>query len=154
MSQGKMLSKAISIAAQSHEGVCDKGGRAYILHPMRVMMRLRTDDEALMMIAILHDVVEDDPVWTLEGLTEAGFDPREVGALDCLTHRENESYGDYVRRVATNEDAIRVKLEDLRDNSDITRLKGITGKDLKRMEKYHKSFLFLQNAKKNLELLK
>lgn len=29
----------------------------------------------------------------------------------------------YVKRVATNRDAARVKLEDLRDNSDITRLK-------------------------------
>lgn len=148
-----MLGKAISIAAQSHEKVCDKGGKAYILHPIRIMMRLRTDDEELMQIAILHDVVEDDPSWTLEELLEAGFDPRVVNALECLTHRENESYGDYIKRVATNEDAIRVKIEDLRDNSDITRLKGISPKDIKRMEKYHRSFLFLQNAMKNLEYL-
>lgn len=149
-----MLGKAISIAAQSFEEDCDKGGKPYILHPMRVMMRLRTNDEELMQMAILHDTVEDKDDWTFERLLEEGFSARVLAALDCLTHRKNEPYNDYVKRVATNKDAILVKLQDLKDNLDPLRLKGLEDKDHKRTVKYHTSFKFLENAMENLELLK
>lgn len=141
-----MLGKAISIAADGHLGVEDKGGKPYILHPIRLMMRLRTDDQELMSIAILHDVVEDTE-WTLQQLSNLGFSKRIIDALDCLTHREGESYDDYIERIGTNIDAIRVKLEDLRDNSDITRLRGLTDKDLLRTRKYHRSFVRLKQLR-------
>ena len=90
-----MLGKAISIAAQVHENQTDMGGNAYILHPIRIMQRLRTKDEELMAIAILHDVVEDSEEWTLERLESEGMSPRVLAALSCLTHPKSESYEDY-----------------------------------------------------------
>jgi len=140
-----VLGLAISIAAQAHERQRDRGGKAYILHPMRLMMRLRTDDVDLMCMAAMHDVVEDSR-WTLDALHREGFNDRVITALDCLTHRDGESYDDYLARICTNEDAIMVKLEDLRDNSDITRLKGLSEKDLLRTRKYHHAFILLKDA--------
>jgi (p)ppGpp synthase/HD superfamily hydrolase len=143
----RLLTKAIRIAAVVSEKVLDKGGNPYILHPLRIMFRLRTDDPELMMIAILHDVVEDSD-WTIEDLRKEGFTERVLKALTLLTHTEGVSYSDYIERIATNIDAILVKMEDLRDNSDITRLKGVTQKDLLRTEKYHRSFVSLKEARK------
>jgi (p)ppGpp synthase/HD superfamily hydrolase len=145
-----MLGRAIAIASNVHEKQKDKGGYAYILHPIRIMMRLRTDDEELMSIAILHDTVEDSD-WTIESLREEGFSERVLEALTLLTHDFNESYEAYVKKVATSADAARIKLEDLRDNSDITRLKGLREKDFRRMEKYHRAYVFLKKTLENME---
>ena len=144
-----MLGRAIALAAVVHEDQTDRGGKAYILHPLRIMMRLRSDDEELMMIAILHDVVEDSD-WTLAELSRAGYSQRVIDALGLLTHIADETYEDYIERIGTSIDAIRVKKEDLRDNSDITRLKGITDKDLLRTRKYHKAFTRLTELEKGL----
>lgn len=145
-----MFDKAIFIAAREHLGVKDKGGHAYILHCMRIAMRLRTSDEELMSIAILHDVIEDSKV-TFEDLINEGFTQRVVDGLKLLTHQKGVSYDDYIDAMRGNRDALRVKREDLRDNSDITRLKGVTEKDLKRMEKYQRSFLKVEQYLKELE---
>lgn len=142
------LANAIRIAATVHEYQRDNGGNAYILHPIRIMMRLRTTDEELMSIAILHDVIEDSDAWSLELFIKAGFSARVTNALKCLTHPKDENYEDYIKRVATNPDSVRVKLEDLRDNSDITRLKGLRKKDIERMEKYHRAYLYLSAVHK------
>jgi len=145
-----MLGKAIAIASKAHEDQKDRGGHAYILHPIRIMMRLRTNDDELMQIAVLHDVVEDSN-WSLDDLTAQGFSTRVVNALKLLTHNLNESYEEYVTKIATNPDATRIKLEDLRDNSDITRLKGLRERDLQRVEKYHRAYLFLRKSLENME---
>lgn len=142
-----MLAEAIAIASEAHRRQTDKGGKAYILHPIRLMMRLRTEDEELMCVAILHDVVEDTD-WTLDQLHEAGFSARVINALRCLDHPDYEPYEEYIERVGTNIDAIRVKKEDLRDNSDITRLKGISDKDLLRTRKYHRAYMRLLELQK------
>lgn len=146
----KLLSKAIRIASEAHEKVLDKGGSPYILHPLRLMFRLRTDDPELMCVAVLHDVVEDSE-WTIDSLRHEGFTERTLTALSLLTHDDGSPYDQYIDEIATNLDAIMVKMEDLRDNSDITRLKGVTEKDLKRTEKYHKSFMRLKEAKKEFD---
>lgn len=132
--------KAVLLASQAHLGVRDKGGKSYILHPIRIAMRLRTDDEELMSIAILHDVIEDSSI-TFEELRTQGFSDRVIAALRLLTHQKGVSYEQYIENMADNIDALRVKREDLRDNSDITRLSGITEKDFNRMKKYHKAFI-------------
>lgn len=137
-----MLGTAIALASKVHENQRDKGGKPYILHPLRLMMRLRSDDEELMSIAVLHDVVEDSDV-TLEDLTKMGFSSRVTDALDLLTHKKGDSYEVYIRKIGTSRDATLVKLEDLRDNSDITRLKGLSEKDHARLMKYNKSFVYL-----------
>jgi len=138
-----ILGKAISLAANAHEEQSDKGGKAYILHPIRMMMRLRTDDEELMAIAILHDIVEDTHI-TFEDL-RVYFSERVVAGVRALTCVEGESYDDFIKRCAINPDAKIVKREDLRDNSDITRLKGLRQKDFERLEKYSKAFMYLSD---------
>lgn len=145
--KGTMLGHAIALAAGVHEDQCDKGGKAYILHPIRAMMRLRTEDEELMCIVILHDCIEDSKgVVTIEMLREQGFSERVLTALKLLTHDPAVPYDEYIRLISTNRDATRSKIEDLRDNSDIMRLKGLRDKDFERMKKYHRAFLFLQKA--------
>lgn len=134
-----MFDKAMFIAAREHLGVRDKGGHAYILHPMRIAMRLRTSDEELMSIAILHDVIEDSKL-TFEDLRNEGFSERVINALQLLTHQKGVSYDDYIDAMKGNRDALRVKREDLRDNSDITRLKGVRQRDFDRMNKYINAF--------------
>ena len=138
------LEDAISIAANAHKGETDKAGACYILHPLRLMMKMET--EAEMMTAILHDVVEDSD-WTIEQLRERGFSEEVLTALDCVTDREGESYEKFIERAATNPIARRVKLADLEDNMNMLRIKEIKPKDLTRMKKYHKSWHTLTNHK-------
>jgi (p)ppGpp synthase/HD superfamily hydrolase len=138
-----MLDRAIKIATEAHMGIRDKGGKFYILHPLRIMMRLRTDDEELMSIAVLHDVVEDSG-WSIENLRAEGFSERVLDALELLTHGDGVSYDEYIDRMRYNIDALRVKREDIRDNSDITRLKGIRQKDFARLEKYGRAYIRIQ----------
>lgn len=143
---------AMAVAADIHQDQLDRGGNPYILHPMRLAMRLRTTDYELMSIAIMHDVVEDsEGRVTFKTLEEMGFSNRVIEALKLLTHDPAEDYMVYVQRIATNYDALRVKMEDLRDNSDITRLKGVREKDFERMKKYSTAYLYLVEARKIFE---
>jgi len=137
-----MLGEAIALASKIHQGQTDKGGKAYILHPLRVMNALNSTDKDLCSIAVLHDCVEDSDL-TIEELKRLGFSVRVQAGVRALTHLPNEPYQEYIERVKCNADAKLIKLQDLRDNSDITRLKGVTERDLKRMEKYHKAWVFL-----------
>lgn len=142
----KLLDRAIAIAVCAHSGVADKGGKPYILHPLHLMQQLMFDPE-LAAIAVMHDVIEDSQ-YTLEELKEDEFSPRVQKALRLLTHEKGVLYEVYIERMCDNFDAIRVKRKDLEHNSAITRLKGLTEKDLKRVEKYHKAFVVLGIAKK------
>lgn len=152
MKTTNMLGLAISIAAQAHEKVTDRGGNAYILHPIRLMMRLRTKDQELMQMAILHDVVEDCSEYSLEYLASLGFSDRVIAALDLLTHKKEDSYDAYIDKIATNKDAILIKIQDLRDNADITRLKGVRDKDIERLKKYHHCYIKLSGILDQLEM--
>jgi len=151
-----MLGQAIAIAAVAHEGKTDRGGKAYILHPLKVMNSLQTEDEELQCIAIMHDVIEDSPM-TLDALKALGFSKRVLSALELLTHKVDtdltpeKDYGEYIKKIASNRDAILVKLADLRDNSDITRLKGLRDKDFARLQKYHRSWLYLKSVLETME---
>jgi (p)ppGpp synthase/HD superfamily hydrolase len=134
------IEDAISVAARAHKGQKDKAGAPYLLHPLRMMLRMET--EAAMMAAVLHDVVEDTE-WTLQRLREAGFSEEVVEAVDCLTHREGESYEEFVGRVRANPIARRVKVADLEDNMNIRRIGQLGAKDLERLEKYHRAWRVL-----------
>lgn len=149
MNNQKQLSQAIAIAANAHVKQLDKGGKAYILHPLHLMSQLLFDTE-LATIAVLHDVIEDSDI-TLSDLIEAGYSDRVTSALDLLTHKEGDSYQEYIELISTNYDSIRVKRKDLEHNSDITRLKGVRDKDLNRMKKYHDAFIFLGIAKRDFK---
>jgi (p)ppGpp synthase/HD superfamily hydrolase len=141
--KGEMLSQAIHIATSAHHGQFDKGGVPYILHPLRVMSYLKTDDEELQCIAVLHDVIEDTSA-TYKDLTAAGVSHRVLVAIRCLTKQPGQTLEEYKACVFANHDAMKVKLCDLRHNSDIRRLKGVTDKDLDRMAKYQRFYMEIQ----------
>src|SRR5215475_4336676 len=131
------LERAIMIAAQAHLGQRDKGGAPYILHPLRVMMRM--ESEAAMIAATLHDVVEDSD-WTIEQLRGEGFSEEVLEALDCLTRRDSETYDEFVARAQANAIARQVKIADLEDNMNVKRIGEMTPKDHARIEKYHRAW--------------
>ncbi len=140
MKRGEMLDKMLVIATNAHHGQFDKGGRPYILHPLRVMSFLKTDDEELQCIALGHDVIEDTAV-TYKDLRDAGISDRVIEGIRVLTKVPGETYDEYKQRVFTSRDAMMVKLCDLRHNTDIRRLKGVTDKDIARMAKYHQFYM-------------
>ena len=143
MRKGELLNKMLVLATNRHAGQFDKGGNPYILHPLKVMYYLKTDDEELQCIALAHDLVEDTDT-TFAELREMGFTERTIDGIKALTKMPGESYEDYKVRVKSNPDAVKVKMCDLRHNTDVRRLKGVTEKDLARMEKYHRFYMELR----------
>ena len=139
-----MLGKAISITAKAFEGKTDKGGTPYILHCIHVMNAVREYGEDAMCVGIMHDLVEDTD-YTIENIVEMGFSREVCYSLSLMTHDMELPYDDYIKLIATNEIARRVKLADLRHNSDILRMKGLRKKDFDRLEKYHKAFMYLSD---------
>jgi (p)ppGpp synthase/HD superfamily hydrolase len=146
MNVWKQLDKAISIAVITHANQFDRGGKPYILHPLHLMNQLMFDPE-LAALAVLHDVIEDGEL-TLDFFTNEGFSPRVVTGLGLLTHDPADTYKQYIEKMVNNYDVIRVKRKDLTHNSCTTRLKGVRPKDLDRIEKYHRAYRFLGDAKK------
>ena len=128
------LKRAIEIARQAHAGQVDKGGADYIAHPLRVMERGENEEQKI--VGVLHDVVEDSD-WTFEMLEEEGFAPAIIEALKCVTKlSEGEDYDDFISRVMTNPLAVKVKLYDIEDNLDVSRLDSLTDADVARCKKY------------------
>jgi (p)ppGpp synthase/HD superfamily hydrolase len=145
--KGQMLAKMLLIATLRHAGQFDKGGRPYILHPLKVMHYLKTDDEELQCIALGHDLIEDtfgDVMAGLLFLVDEGFSERVICGIYNMTKIPGESYEDYKERVMGSEDATLVKMADLRHNSDIRRLKGIGVKDVERLKRYSEFYMELE----------
>jgi len=134
-----MLSRMLVLATKKHEGQYDKGGRPYILHPLKVQHYLKSDDDELNCIALGHDLIEDTNT-TYAELYELGFSERVVAGIRALTKVKGETSEEYEARVLANPDAIAVKMEDLRHNTDIRRLKGVTEKDVQRTKRYHQFY--------------
>jgi (p)ppGpp synthase/HD superfamily hydrolase len=130
------LERAIAIAAEAHAGQTDKGGAPYILHPLRVMMRV--EGERARIAAVLHDLVEDT-AWTFEALRAEGFEDAVVEAIDGLTRRDGEVYLDFCRRAAGNEIARAVKLADIDDNLDPARVAALPEGSHSLGERYRKA---------------
>ena len=133
-----ILDRAKAIATSAHEGQVDKAGKPYIKHPMRVMNMGKTVEEKI--AGVLHDVVEDSD-WTFEMLEKEGIPKDVMDALRCVTKlSEDEDYDHFIERVKTNPLAVKVKINDLKDNMDITRLGEVTEKDLARLNKYIRAY--------------
>ncbi|AWX55388.1 HD domain-containing protein [Brevibacillus brevis] len=130
------LDKAILIAVNAHKGQTDKGGYTYILHPLRVMLSM--DTESSRIVAVLHDVVEDTDV-TLTDLRQQGFSEQIITAIDCLTRRSGESYMQFIERVKQNDLARAVKIADINDNKDLSRIPSPTKEDIERLKKYNEA---------------
>jgi (p)ppGpp synthase/HD superfamily hydrolase len=140
--KGEMLNKMLVLATNKHAGQFDKGGNPYILHPIAVMHLLEAADEELQCIALGHDIVEDCGV-TWADLLETGFTERIINGIKCMTKVPGETYDEYKDKVKSNPDSIKVKKADLKHNTRIERLKGVTPKDMARMEKYFHFYLEL-----------
>jgi (p)ppGpp synthase/HD superfamily hydrolase len=143
MKRGEMLDKMLVLATTKFAGKFDRGGAPYILHCLKVMYYVKSDDEELQVIALGHDLVEDTDV-TYAELRELGFTERVIVGIRAMTKVPGETNNEYMDRIKACHDAIRCKLADLRHNSDIRRLKGVTAKDVARIEKYHKMFMELK----------
>lgn len=130
------IERAIAIAAEAHEGQIDKAGAPYVFHPLRLMMRMATIEERI--VAVLHDVVEDSAI-TFEDLEKEGFSTAVLEALESVTRRPSENYDKFVLRAATNPIGRRVKLIDLEDNCDLSRISAPTERDFSRIEKYRRA---------------
>jgi (p)ppGpp synthase/HD superfamily hydrolase len=143
MKKGELLGKVLVLATNAHAGQFDRGGNPYILHPIKVMHYLKTDDE-LQCIALLHDVIEDTKT-TWQDLQDIGCTARVIAGVRVLTKMPGQTYDEYKKEVFANFDAMRVKSCDLRHNTDIRRLKGVTQKDIDRMAKYNQFYLEIQS---------
>jgi (p)ppGpp synthase/HD superfamily hydrolase len=135
MRKGEMLGNMIVLATNAHAGQFDKGGKPYILHPLTVMQYTGSDDEDILTIAVGHDVVEDTDV-TFADLYAAGMPYRVVDGIRALTKMPGETLEEYKTKVFANKDAMIVKQADLKHNSDIRRLKGVSEKDIARIGRY------------------
>ncbi len=142
-SSGPTLEDAIRLAADAHRGQLDKCGQPYILHPLRVMLRL--EGQTARIVGVLHDVIEDTR-YTPQDLRQMGYSGEILRALDGVTKREGESYDDFVLRSKANPIARLVKLADLEDNMDPRRTPGNTPKDLERLARYRRACAVLQAA--------
>lgn len=136
------LETAIKIAVDAHTGQVDKAGKPYILHPLRVMFSMDTDNEQI--VAVLHDVVEDTD-WTFGRLREVGFPEDVLDAIYSVTRQAGESYMEFIRRAGQNEVGRKVKMADLKDNLDLSRIAEPTKKDHKRMARYRKALEILES---------
>ncbi|QAX84601.1 GTP pyrophosphokinase [Pseudomonas sp. DTU12.3] len=130
------LERAIAIAAKAHAGQVDKGDAPYILHPLKVMLRMTTLEERI--VAVLHDVVEDCAI-SLDDLRKEGFSEEVLSAIESVTKVPGESYEDFVDRAAQNPLGRVVKLADLEENSDLSRIASPSWEDLERIEKYRRA---------------
>ena len=143
------LEKAIKIAVEAHTGQVDKGGNPYILHPLRVMLSLDTEEERI--VGVLHDVVEDCEGWTWERLGEQGCSDEIIGALKSVSKTPQEEkqfkkmddpnekldhYLEFIKRAKFNKIGRNVKAADIKDNLDISRIDDITESDIDRLNRY------------------
>lgn len=143
MTKEELLHKAIRIADKAHKGQTDKYDAPYIGHVMRVMNYGKTLDEKI--VGALHDVIEDCPQYDYDFLRAEGFPEYILFAVQCLTKTSpDENYDEFILRTEKSPLAIAVKLNDLRDNMDLSRFnREISEKDAKRLNKYLKAYRYL-----------
>lgn len=123
------LERAIELAARAHAGQEEETGTPYILHPLRLMARFASTEER--MVAVLHEVVEDCGV-ELATLHKEGFPEAVMSAVDALTRRTDEAYADYLKRIVPNPLARRIKVADLEEHADLSRIQAPTEEDRRR----------------------
>ncbi|MDT2614181.1 HD domain-containing protein [Enterococcus dongliensis] len=131
---------ALTIAQEAHKGQVDKAGIDYIHHPIYVASLVETDEEKA--VALLHDVIEDSDI-TLSDLLNHGIPNNVLKAVSILTKNNKLSYQEYLVQVKSNELARKIKLADLKHNSDLSRITDPNKKDYERLEKYKKAIKYL-----------
>lgn len=143
MTKDELLNKAIRIAEKAHKGQKDKYHTPYIGHVMRVVSYGKTLDEKI--VGALHDVIEDNEEYTIDSLRELGFPENILFAVSCLTKYPNDTdYMEFIQKIEMSPLAVSVKMNDLKDNMDLTRVnRPLTNKDLKRLNKYLIAYRYL-----------
>jgi len=141
------VKKALTLSFEAHKDQKDKSGIPYVYHPFHLAEQMDTEEEVI--VALLHDVVEDTD-YTLEDIKAQGFGDEIIEALRLMTHDKSVPYLKYVEKIKTNPIATAVKIADLKHNSDLTRLDDVTGKDIERVQKYSKALEILTGKKTKL----
>ena len=135
-----LTEKALKLCFSAHKEQTDKNGIPYVFHPFHLAEQM--EDELSVIVALLHDVVEDTD-YILEDLKDMGFPGEVLEAISLLTHDPQVPYEDYLIPIKANPLARRVKLADLRHNSDRSRLREPSPKLLAKWETYEKAIEFL-----------
>ena len=135
-----IVEKSLEIALKAYAGKKDKAGKTYILHPLRIMAKMDTEEE--MSVALLHDVIEDSET-TAQDLMNEGIPLNVVNAVQYLTKIAGENYEQFIDRVLNNKLAVKIKKADIEDNINVLRLTSLNPKDLERIAKYHKAWVKL-----------
>lgn len=146
-----MYVNAANLMFMLQHGQKDKAGMDYYFHPMRVSMKCNLIESKT--VALLHDIVEDTTM-TFEKLRIALFTEEIIEGVRAVTRKEGESYADFIERASKNEIGHEVKINDLEDNMNITRLSNLTEKDWHRLNKYLHSWRYLTSLEKTTELIK
>lgn len=133
---------ALRICFDAHKDQVDKTGLPYVFHPFHLAEQMETEAETC--VALLHDVMEDTDT-TPEQLVAAGIPQPYVETLRLLTHEDGVAYLEYVAALAHDQVARKVKMADLRHNSDLSRLDAVGEVDLRRVEKYRKAMALLES---------
>ena len=135
-----LTKKALKLCFDTHKDQVDKSGMPYVFHPFHLAEQM--DDEISTVCALLHDVVEDSET-TLDDLSKMGFPKEVIEVLSLLTHADDIPYMDYVREIKKNPIATKVKIADLKHNSDSTRVEYADERMLERWEKYAEAIRIL-----------
>lgn len=136
-----LTKKAMKICFNAHVNQVDKTGIPYVFHPFHLAEQMDTEDSVC--VALLHDVVEDTNI-TFEDLINEGFNSEIIAALRLLTHLDDTPYMEYVREIKTNPLARKVKLADLKHNSDLSRLDLTVDKIPPKLELYKEAIKYLE----------
>lgn len=138
-----LTKKALRLCFDAHSHQVDKSGMPYVFHPFHLAEQMDTEESTI--LALLHDVVEDTD-FTLEDLSEMGYPSTVIEALALMTHDPSVPYMDYIKNISANALATKVKLADLRHNSDLSRLDVVDSKALVRVEKYAAAIQLLESV--------
>ena len=136
-----MTKAALALCYAAHKDQVDKSGLPYVFHPFHLAEQMESEKETC--VALLHDVMEDS-AYTAEDIRAAGMSDEVLEALALMTHDPKVPYMDYVSQLADNPLARKVKLADLRHNSDTSRLDTVSERDLERVAKYAQAVALLE----------
>lgn len=136
-----MTKKALKICFNAHVNQVDKAGIPYVFHPFHLAEQMDTEESVC--VALLHDVVEDTNI-TFEDLIEEGFNADIINVLKLLTHIDDIPYMTYVTNIKNNPLAKKVKLADLKHNSDLSRLDLSVDNIPPKLELYKEAIRYLE----------
>ena len=138
-----LTKQALKLCFEAHRDQIDKSGMPYVFHPFHLAEQMDTEESTI--VALLHDIVEDTN-YTLQDLKALGFPSNVIDALALMTHDPRVPYMEYVKGISANPLATKVKLADLRHNSDLSRLDSVDEKALYRVKKYAAAIELLESV--------